>query len=110
MATGVHSFIREIPEVNIMKSFLKLAIDATLLGTVALALLLPRFRAAGDRSHLVRPVGESRPLMSRKLPQLTSGKPRKIKMASQDRPKNKKVVDGKVLQPEATERAALVRK
>jgi hypothetical protein len=45
-----------------------------------------------------------------KVAATNANKPRTIKLASQDRPKNKKVVDGKVLQPEATERAALVRK
>ncbi len=92
-----------------MKSFRKLAIDATLLGTVALALLLPAFAQQEMDPTWYDPWAKPASHVT-KVAATDAGKPRKIKLASQDRPKNKKVVDAKVLQPEGTERAALVRK
>jgi hypothetical protein len=87
-----------------MKSFRKLAIDATLLGTVALALLLPAFAQQEMDPTWYDPWAKPAAHVT-KVAATNANKPRKIKLVSQDRPKNKKV-----FQPEATERAALVRK
>jgi hypothetical protein len=92
-----------------MKSFRKLALDATLLGTVALALLLPAFAQQEMDPTWYDPWAKPAAHVT-KVAATDAGKPRQIKVASQDRPKNKKAGDGKVSQPQGTERAALVRK
>ena len=87
-----------------MKSFRKLALDATMLGTVALALMLPAFAQQEMDPTWYDPWAKPAAHVT-KVAANDANKPRKIKLVSQDRPKHKKV-----LQLEATERAALVRK
>lgn len=92
-----------------MKSFGKLALDATLLGTVALALLLPAFAQQEMDPTWYDPWAKPVAHVT-KAAAIDANKPRKIRPVSQDLPKNKRAVEVKVLRPESTERAALVRK
>jgi len=94
-----------------MKSFRKLAFDAALLGTVGFALLLPAFAQQEMDPTWYDPWAKPAAQVAKGA--ATDGKkPRKIRLASQDHSKNKhkKAAQEKVLPPEATERAALVRK
>ena len=93
-----------------MESFRKLAIDTTLVATVALALILPAFAQQEMDPTWYDPWAKPAAHVT-KVAATDAGKARKIKLASQDRPKNKKATEVRVPRPEeVTERAALVRK
>lgn len=92
-----------------MKSFRKLALDAALVGTAALSLLLPAFAQQEMDPTWYDPWAKPAAHVT-KVDASDAGKEPKFKLAPRERTKNKRVVDGKVPRPEATERAALVRK